>query len=147
MRVVGQLCSQKYKWFQFIIAPLVLYLPFPWEGPASTSLCQDLGIPSPHGIPVLVEEAQFIPPRHHNQLFQEKSSTSGASKGHWMPVPGMLAGVLAVLGTIQQPSAARCAKGDRRHFLGTAACSCWSLGRWFVRTVQEGILLSELQLC
>lgn len=55
MRVVGQLCSQKYKWFQFIIAPLVLYLPFPWEGPASTSLCQDLGIPSPHGIPVLVE--------------------------------------------------------------------------------------------
>lgn len=44
----------------------------------------------------------------HNQLFQESPS-----KGHLVSVPGMLAGVLAVLGPIQQPSAARCAKGDR----------------------------------
>lgn len=45
MRVVGQLCSLKYKWFQFIIAPFLLYLFLPWEGRASALLCQDLGIP------------------------------------------------------------------------------------------------------
>lgn len=51
---MGQLCSQKYKWFQFITAPFVLYLPFPWEGP-SALFCQDLGIALGfHVIPVLL---------------------------------------------------------------------------------------------
>lgn len=65
-----------------------------------------------------------VPLIQHNQLLQEKSS-----KGHLLSVPGMLPGVLAVLGTIQQPSAARCAlRVTGRCFLGTAACSWWSPG-------------------